>query len=65
MTFGFGFPVNTGPKSISHINVGIRAGRVGSTGLNPMQENYISYQIGIMLRPTSLTDRWFNKYKYN
>lgn len=65
MTFGFGFPMKTGPLSMSTINLGIRLGQVGTAGENPIFENYMAYQIGIMLRPTTREERWFRKYQYN
>lgn len=64
MTFGFGFPVKTGPNSVSTINLGVRLGRVGTVGVNSVRENYVAYQIGFMIRPTSIGERWFKKYEY-
>ena len=62
ITFGMGLPIPF-EKSQSSINFGIRAGNVGSTGSNSIRENYIAYQIGIVITPGA--DRWFKKYKYN
>lgn len=65
MTFGFGIPMKTDASSVSFVHLGVRLGQVNGLAPNPMRENYIAYQVGIMLRPTSKLERWFNKYKYD
>jgi hypothetical protein len=63
ITFGFGLPVNIeGTKS--SLNFGFRAGRFGEVGTNTVQENYLAYQIGIVITPAKW-ERWFRKYKYD
>ncbi len=65
MTFGIGIPMKTDAASVSFIHLGVRAGQVNGLAQNPMRENYIAYQVGIMFRPTSRLERWFTKYKYD
>lgn len=63
ITFGMGLPIPF-DNSQSSINIGIRAGNVGATGTNSIRENYLAYQIGIVLTPGNW-ERWFRKIKYD
>lgn len=63
ITFGMGFPVPF-DNSQSSINIGMRFGRLGEAGTNSIQENYIAYQIGVVLTPGNW-ERWFRKIKYD
>jgi hypothetical protein len=63
ITFGMGLPIPF-DNSQSSINIGIRAGNVGAIGTNSISENYIAYQIGIVLTPGKW-ERWFRKIKYD
>jgi hypothetical protein len=63
ITFGLGFPIPF-DNSQSSINVGIRAGSVGDVGINAIRENYLAYQIGIVIT-SSNWERWFRKMKYD
>jgi len=63
ITFGFGFPIPF-DNSQSSINFGMRIGRVGEVGANTIQEQYIAYQVGIVLTPAKW-ERWFRKIKYD
>lgn len=63
ITFGMGFPIPF-DNSQSSINIGIRAGSVGDVGASAIRENYLAYQIGIVLTPGNW-ERWFRKIKYD
>ncbi|GLB54153.1 membrane protein [Neptunitalea chrysea] len=56
ISFGVGLPVGR----ISKLNLGLDIGSRGTTNNSLIQENYISFRVGL-----SLIDRWFIKNKFN
>lgn len=64
MTFGLSLPLRIrglapGEVKYNHINVGMVAGRRGTSTGNLIQENIIRFHFGV-----TLNDKWFIKYKY-
>lgn len=57
LTLGAGMPIS---GSFSNINVGVEFGRKGTTASDLVQENYVTFSVGM-----SLNDRWFEKRKFN
>ncbi|GAA4977942.1 hypothetical protein [Algibacter aquimarinus] len=57
ISFGIGLPVGNG---LSSANLGFEIGKRGTTNSNLIQENFINFQLSL-----SLSDRWFEKRKYN
>ncbi len=57
MSFGLGLPLSGGA---SNINLGFEFGKRGTTDNNLIEENFFNLRIGL-----SLSDRWFQKRKYN
>ena len=56
-SFGLGLPLSGGASSI---NLGFEFGKRGTTNNNLIQENFFNLTVGL-----SLSDRWFEKRKYN
>ncbi len=56
ISFGLGLPL----KGLSNINVGLEISKRGQKDLGLIQENIISFRVGM-----SLNDIWFVKRKYN
>ncbi len=57
ISFGMGLPVY---RSISTINLAIQLGQRGTLQNNLIREQYLHLTLGF-----SLSDKWFNKYKYD
>lgn len=57
ISFGVGLPVG---KWFSNANLGLEVGKRGTNNRNLIQENFVNFQLSL-----SLTDRWFEKRKYN
>jgi hypothetical protein len=60
-TFGIGIPL-VAQFSYSSINVGFNVGKRGSNGTGSINENFVGFNIGIILSP-SQADKWFRKVK--
>ncbi|MCX8147834.1 hypothetical protein [Thermaurantimonas aggregans] len=64
MTFGLALPLRIrglapGEVKYNHINIGVVAGRRGTTSGNLIQEDFLRFHFGV-----TLNDKWFIKYKY-
>ncbi|MCL9806517.1 hypothetical protein NAT51_13355 [Flavobacterium amniphilum] len=57
VTFGFGLPIS---GSLSNVNIGVELGKRGTTDSGLIQENYMSFSVGL-----SFNDRWFVKRKFD
>ncbi len=57
LTLGIGLPLR---GTFSKINIGFELGKKGTTASNLVQENYANLSVGL-----SLSDKWFEKRKYN
>ena len=63
ISFGLGLPIganNSTRKLFSEINLGFEYGQRGTTRNNLIEENFFNVNISL-----SLSDRWFEKRKYN
>ncbi|TND07992.1 MAG: hypothetical protein FD123_2675 [Bacteroidetes bacterium] len=56
ITAGFGFPV----RELGRINLGLEAGRRGTTESNLIEENYFRVMFTV-----SVNDRWFQRLRYD
>lgn len=56
IAFGLGFPVR---KLRSTINASLEAGKLGTTELGLIQENFLRFTIGV-----NVVESWFRRYKY-
>lgn len=57
MSFGLSLPLGQG---FSTIDLGFEAGKRGTTDAGAIEENFLNFSLGL-----SLTDKWFNKRKYD
>lgn len=63
ISFGLGLPIGsntTSGKLFSEINLGFEYGQRGTKRSNLIEENFFNFNISL-----SLSDRWFQKRKYN
>jgi len=61
MSFGLGLPIGTSVGGMfSELNLGFEYGQRGTTNQNLIQENFFNFNVSL-----SLSDRWFQKRKYN
>ena len=59
ISFGMGFPLKSTTTMVSYIDLGIEAGRRGTTDNNLIEQDYIRVKLGINIRNT-----WFRRPKY-
>ena len=57
MSFGISLPMRQG---FSTIDLGFEAGTRGTTNSGAIEENFLNFSLGL-----NLTDKWFNKRKYD
>lgn len=57
ISFGISFPMSNG---FSTIDLGFEAGSRGTTSAGAVKEDFLNFSVGL-----SLTDKWFNKRKYD
>ncbi|RNC84133.1 MAG: hypothetical protein ED556_11780 [Winogradskyella sp.] len=60
ISFGLGLPVGPATGTFSEINLGFEFGQRGTKNSNLIQENFFNVNVSL-----SLSDRWFQKRKYN
>lgn len=60
ISFGLGLPIGPQTGLFSEVNVGLEYGQRGTTNQNLIQENFFNVNLSL-----SLSDRWFQKRKYN
>ena len=60
-TFGVGIPIIS-QRSLSSVNIACILGKRGNNTLSSVDENYVSFNIGIVIAP-AIYDRWFRKGK--
>lgn len=61
ISFGLGLPIGaTNTGLFSEVNLGFEYGQRGTKNQNLIQENFINFNVSL-----SLSDRWFEKRKYN
>ena len=60
ISFGLGLPIGPQTGVFSEINLGLEYGQRGTKNNNLIQENFFNFNISL-----SLSDRWFQKRKYN
>lgn len=61
-TIGFGFPMLVDRRLDSSIQLGIGAGKRGTSEAGSFNETFITFNIGVLIAP-SINDRWFVKRK--
>ncbi len=59
ISFGVGFPIGGSKTTVSYIDLGIEAGRRGTTSNNLVEQDYIKVKLGINIKNT-----WFRRPKY-
>jgi hypothetical protein len=57
VTLGMSLPIF---KSVSKVNISIKAGQMGTLSNNLIQEKYVVLSLGF-----TMNDKWFNHYKFN
>ena len=60
ISFGLGLPMGAQTGLFSELNFGFEYGQRGTTNQNLIQENFFNLNLSL-----SLSDRWFQKRKYN
>ncbi|MBT8245575.1 MAG: hypothetical protein HKP48_05985 [Winogradskyella sp.] len=60
ISFGLGLPIGPQTGVFSEINLGFEYGQRGTKNSNLIQENFFNFNLSL-----SLSDRWFQKRKYN
>ncbi|TCK67421.1 hypothetical protein DFQ05_1196 [Winogradskyella wandonensis] len=60
ISFGLGLPIGPQTGLFSELNLGFEYGQRGTKRSNLIQENFFNFNVSL-----SLSDRWFQKRKYN
>ena len=60
ISFGLGLPIGPQSRLFSEVNLGFEYGQRGTKNQNLIQENFFNFNVSL-----SVTDRWFQKRKYN
>ena len=60
ISFGLGLPIGPQSRLFSEVHLGFEYGQRGTKNQNLIQENFFNFNVSL-----SVTDRWFQKRKYN